>query len=95
MTVPSSSVAVALWRALRARIASPACALERTSSHLPNTMSETITAATSKYTCPVPRSSTTMDHVHAVTEPTVTRVSMVVARWRADMTVERWNGQPL
>ena len=95
MTVPSSRVAVALWRALSARIASPACAVERTSNHLPSRISVMMTAPVSKYTWPVPRTSATVDHVHAAREPTVTRVSIVVAPCRADMTAERWNGQPL
>ena len=48
MTVPSSRVAVADCRADKARMASPAWADERTSSHLPSTMSDTMTAAVSK-----------------------------------------------
>lgn len=54
-----------------------------------------MTAPVSKYTCPVPRTKATADHVHAASEPTVTSVSIVVAPWRADMTVERWKSQPL
>ena len=52
------------------------------------------TAADSRYRCPSPRTTATADQTQAATVPSETRVSMVLAPWRALTAAARWNCQP-